>query len=250
VNDRATSSPKDQHPKGAIVSGAILFDLDGTLVDADHLHYEAWRRALLPLGQELGVERYRSEIMGFPNDMIAARIFPDVEESEAERIIAGKEELFRTLAVRLEPARGLVGFLDWLDSRHIPVGVVTNAPRANAEQELSGIGLVHRFRVLVIGDELDHAKPHPFPYLKGLELLGASSGHSLAFEDSLSGLRSAKAAGLMVVGLTTGLSHDRLIEEGAALAVADFADLRLEAFVSARLDGIIAGAVPLANTPS
>jgi HAD superfamily hydrolase (TIGR01509 family) len=232
-----------------IVNGAILFDLDGTLVDADHLHYEAWRRALLPLGKELSVERYRSEIMGFPNPMIAARMFPDVEESEAGRIITGKEELFRALAVRLEPARGVVGFLDWLDGRQIPVGVVTNAPRANAEQELSGIGLAHRFRILVIGDELEHSKPHPLPYLRGLELLGASGGRSLAFEDSLSGLRSAKAAGLMVVGLTTGLSHDRLMEEGAALAVADFADPRLKAFVSARLDGIIAGAVPLANAP-
>ena len=78
----------------------------------------------------------------------------------------------------------------------------------------------------------------------------ASAGaprRSLAFEDSLSGLRAAKAAGLMVVGLTTGLSHDRLMEEGAALAVADFADARLKAFVSARLDGIIAGEVPFAK---
>jgi HAD superfamily hydrolase (TIGR01509 family) len=221
------------------VTGIILFDLDGTLVDADHLHYEAWRRTVEPLGTALGVEQYRSEIMGFPNDMIAARIMPTVPADEAARLIDEKEALFRTLAVDLEPAQGLPAFLGWLDGRGTPIGVVTNAPRLNAEQELLGIGLASRFATLVIGDELDHAKPHPLPYLTGLERLGGTARRSLAFEDSLSGLRSAKAAGLMVIGMTTGLSAERLLDAGADLAVAHFADPRLTAFCAARLDGVI-----------
>ena len=72
------------------------------------------------------------------------------------------------------------------------------------------------------------------------------AARSLAFEDSLSGLRAARAAGLVVVGLTTGLSAERLIEEGAALAIANFADARLEAFVSERLDGVIEASAALA----
>jgi HAD superfamily hydrolase (TIGR01509 family) len=228
------------------MTGVILFDLDGTLVDADHLHYEAWRLALAPLGLAIDADRYRSEIMGFPNDMIAARLFPHVPEEEARRLIEGKEETFRSLAVDLDPATGLPDFLDWLEGRSVRYGVVTNAPRANAEQELKGIGLAGRFGTLVIGDEIAHAKPHPLPYLTGLERLGGTASRSLAFEDSVSGVRSARAAGLMVVGLTTGLPEEKLMAEGAALAVPDFADARLKAFVSARLDGMISGQVPFA----
>ncbi|MDQ0470872.1 HAD family hydrolase [Labrys wisconsinensis] len=219
------------------MSGALLFDLDGTLVDADHLHHEAWSRTLAPFGVEIGVARYRSEIMGFPNDMILGRLVPDLPRERTLALAGEKEVLFRALATELEPATGLVAFLDWLDARGARYGVVTNAPRANAEQELAGIGLADRFEVVVIGDELAHPKPHPLPYLTGLERLGAVAGRSLAFEDSLSGLRSARAAGLAVVGLTTGLSAERLLEEGAALAVPHFADARLKAFVAERLDG-------------
>jgi HAD superfamily hydrolase (TIGR01509 family) len=221
------------------VSGVILFDLDGTLVDADHLHYEAWRQSLAPMGIDLTTETYRNEIMGFPNEMIAERLFPTLDKSEAIRLIDGKEAMFRSFATRLEPAAGLVGFLDWLERRGTAAGVVTNAPRLNAEQELLGIGLAERFGALVIGEELEFSKPHPMPYLTGLERLGGVADRSLAFEDSLSGLRSAKAAGLLVIGVTTGLGAERLIAEGADLAVADFADARLHAFCAARLDGVL-----------
>src|SRR3954452_24831068 len=193
------------------MSGVLLFDLDGTLVDADHLHHEAWSRTLAPFGVEISVSRYRGEVMGFPNDMIMRRLVPDMAPAPALRLADEKEVLFRALATELEPATGLIAFLDWLDARRTRYGVVTNAPRANAEQELAGIGLADRFEVLVIGDELAHAKPHPLPYLTGLERLGATAARSLAFEDSLSGLRAARAAGLVVVGLTTGLSAERLI---------------------------------------
>jgi HAD superfamily hydrolase (TIGR01509 family) len=221
------------------LTGVILFDLDGTLVDADHLHYEAWRQTLEPRGVDLSAETYRNEIMGFPNELIAERLFPTLDRSEATPLIDGKEAMFRSLATGLEPATGLVGFLDWLALRGTAAGVVTNAPRLNAEQELLGIGLADRFGALVIGEELEFSKPHPMPYRVGLERLGGAADRSLAFEDSLSGLRSAKAAGLLVIGVTTGLSAERLLSEGADLAVADFADARLHAYCAARLDGVL-----------
>jgi len=227
------------------VTGIVLFDLDGTLVDADHLHFEAWKQMLAPIGVDLDVEQYRTEFMGFPNDMILARLSPTMDRGAAAKMIDDKEATFRRLATTLEPAHGLGDFLAWLDERGAPTGVVTNAPRLNAEQELAGIGLRERFTTLVIGEELDFAKPHPLPYLTGLAELGGTAGRSLAFEDSLSGIRSARAAGLMVVGMTTGLSAARLIEEGVSLAVPHFADARLKPFVAARLDGVISlGGVP------
>jgi HAD superfamily hydrolase (TIGR01509 family) len=217
------------------MTAVALFDLDGTLVDADHLHHEAWRHVLLPFKIDLTVEKYRNEIMGFANAAIAASILPDVPVDETARIIDNKEKRFRSLATKLDPAPGLIAFLDWLKQHQIPVGVVTNAPRLNAEQELRGIGVFDHFPVLVIGDELAYSKPHPLPYLTGLERLAGMASRSVAFEDSISGIRSARAAGLAVVGLTTGHGADHLMNEGAAIAIADFTDARLLPFVAARM---------------
>jgi len=158
-----------------------------------------------------------------------------MSEVEGLALIDEKEAMFRRLATELEPAPGLVGFLAWLEERRVATGVVTNAPRANAEQELRGIGLESRFETLVIGEELPFAKPHPLPYLTGLERLQGSAATSLAFEDSLSGIAAARAAGIAVVGLTTGLGEERLLAEGAALAIPHFADPRLLPFAAARL---------------
>lgn len=220
--------------------GVLLFDLDGTLVDIDHLHYEAWRQQAAKHGVALDQHRYRTQVMGFPNDTILADLVPALLPEEGAALVEAKEVLFRSLATDLAPAGGLVDFLDWVDGLGVRYGVVTNAPRPNAEQELAGIGMSERFETVVIGDELAHAKPHPLPYLTGLERLGGTAARSVAFEDSISGIRAALAAGLAVVGLTTGLSAERLLQEGVGLAVPHFGDPRLRPFVAARLETVLA----------
>ena len=82
------------------------------------------------------------------------------------------------------------------DRASIPMVAVTNAPRLNAEMLLSGLGIMHRFTALIIGDELAHGKPHPMPYLEGSRVVSAAPNFSLAFEDSRSGGQSASAAAL------------------------------------------------------
>lgn len=219
------------------MTGVLLFDLDGTLVDADHLHYEAWRDMLVPFDVHLTVETYRNEIMGFSNDILRERLLPSMPEEPWRVLCEDKEALFRERATELEPAPGLVDFYKLLRGRGVPMGVVTNAPRANAVQELRGIGFEGLFDTVVIADELAFAKPHPLPYITGLELLRGDAARSLAFEDSLSGLRSATAAGIAVVGLTTGLSAERMLAEGAAIAVPNFLDPALLPFVERHLTG-------------
>ncbi len=219
--------------------GVALFDLDGTLVEADHLHLAAWRSVAAPHGVAITEESYRTTIMGFPNTLIMASLLPHLPPAEVTEFIAEKERRFRALATALVPAAGLIAFLDWLEGRGVAIGVVTNAPRANAEQQLAGIGLAGRFGIVVIGEELAEAKPHPLPYLTGLAQLGGAAEASLAFEDSISGLRAARAAGLGVVGLTTSLAADRLLAEGADLAIADFTDPRLIPFALERLNATL-----------
>jgi len=209
------------------LSAALLFDLDGTLAETDHVHLQAFQQVFAPHGVELDKARYEREIHGSSNDAIGRRFLPHLSADERARTLAHKEEVYRAHIGEVEPVAGLAALLDHADARGVARAVVTNAPRANADQILSAIGLGDRLGPVICGDELARAKPDPLPYLTALELCGASAERSVAFEDSASGVRAAAAAGVAVVGLTTSLDEARLREAGATLVVADFADPRV-----------------------
>ena len=95
-----------------------------------------------------------------------------------------KEAAYRAGLADIEPIRGAVELLDFADRRGLRRAVVTNAPRANAEAVLDAIGLAARLPIVVIGSELERAKPDPLPYRRALELTGAAPERSVAFEDS------------------------------------------------------------------
>jgi HAD superfamily hydrolase (TIGR01509 family) len=205
----------------------LLFDLDGTLVDTDRIHLEAFNRMLAPFGRSVTVDEYKTAIMGFPNTTIMPRLLPGLDGAEHERLAHEKEEMFRGMADMLEPLHGLLDLLAWANDKGCAIGVVTNAPRANAEMVLDALGLMERFHTVVIADDLPHQKPHPLPYLTGLERLGSAADRAVAFEDSRSGVTAAHKAGLPVVGITTSLAPAALIEAGAVLAVENYNDPRV-----------------------
>jgi beta-phosphoglucomutase len=146
-----------------------------------------------------------------------------------------KEQLFRDQLETLTPTPGVLKVLDWADANGVPYAVVTNAPRPNAEMMLHGLGLDKRMTELVIGDELERAKPDPLPYRTGLQRLGATAERALAFEDSLPGIRAAHGAGIATYGIRTAHPDEALLGSGAVAAITDFTDAglwrRLEALL-------------------
>jgi HAD superfamily hydrolase (TIGR01509 family) len=148
-----------------------------------------------------------------------------------------KEAAFRNLVSgQIKPTTGLMTLLALADQASIPMVAVTNAPRLNAEMLLSGLGIMHRFKAVVIGDELPHGKPHPMPYLEGLRAVSAVPNLSVAFEDSRSGIKSASAAGIATVGIRTSLSHADMVEAGALLTAKTFDDPELIKLVAATMN--------------
>ncbi|XP_047093913.1 haloacid dehalogenase-like hydrolase domain-containing protein Sgpp isoform X1 [Lolium rigidum] len=211
---------------------AILFDIDGTLCDSDPFHFLAFRDLLQQVGFNGGVpiteEFYSANISGWHNDALAGQLFPELDHDKAMEFMDQKEALFRKLAAReLKGLDGLQDLCKWIEDRNLKRAAVTNAPRANGELVLSLLGLTTFFPVLVIGSECERAKPSPDPYLKALELIGASPDHTLIFEDSASGIRAGVAAGVAVVGLTTGNPEKVLRDAGASLLIEDFRDPKL-----------------------
>jgi HAD superfamily hydrolase (TIGR01509 family) len=216
------------------LKSALLFDLDGTLVESDPLHFVAFQEAFAPFGVTVDEDQYRRLIMGAPNSAIGEAFLPHLPIAQREKIIDAKEAAFRRAFRSAKPTKGIVALLDFAETAGFAVALVTNAPRANAELMLATLGLAERFPLLVIGAELPRSKPDPLPYLTALQLTGAEAACSIAFEDSLSGIRAAAAAGLAVVGLTTGLDEATLIGVGATFGVADFTDPRIADLIAAR----------------
>lgn len=214
----------------------LLFDIDGTLVESDPLHLEAFNRAFSPYGHVFDRERFGRELQGLANEAIGARFLPGETPERQWEIMMEKEALFRELASEgVEAVHGLFALLDWADSIELPAVAVTNAPRPNADLLLDSIGARHRFKGLVIGDELAHGKPHPLPYLTGLDILGARAEHCVAFEDSRTGIKSATAAGIATIGIATGLEPVQLVQAGAVMGVRDYTDPDLLRFISSRV---------------
>lgn len=221
-----------------LLGAALLFDIDGTLADTDPLHLEAFNRVFAPFAEHYDRPRFSRQLQGLANADIARTILPRLPIADAMAILDRKEAAFRDLAsTALHAVPGLFALLDRADAAGLPVAAVTNAPRANADLILDGLGIRHRFAALVIGGELAHGKPHPLPYLEGLRLLGAHPEVSIAFEDSRTGIASATAAGIATIGIRTGLDDQALLEAGAVLSADGYDDPRVIDCIAARIAG-------------
>ena len=215
---------------------ALLFDIDGTLADTDALHVQAFNHVFGPRGHVFDRERASKELMGFSTASISERFLPDEPPERQAAIMAEKETEFRKLVSgKIQPVPGLMTLLARADRAGIPMVAVTNAPRLNAEMLLAGLGIMHRFKAVVIGDELPHGKPHPLPYLEGLRAANAAPDRSVAFEDSRSGVKSACAAGIATIGIRTSLGHADLVEAGSRMTASTFEDPELMKLVAATM---------------
>jgi beta-phosphoglucomutase len=184
---------------------AVIFDLDGTIVDNMALHAEAFaafgaRHGLPPLSA-----RDRARLDGRRNSEIFPILFDrEVPRSEWLEYELEKETLYREISSgRLAPISGLIQLLDRLDIHGIAIALATSAPAPNVTHTLHQIGLAGRFPVIVRGDEVPRGKPAPDVFLAAAARVGVAARECLAFEDAPMGITAAKAAGMSCVALTT-----------------------------------------------
>lgn len=205
---------------------ALLFDLDGTLLESDPLHTQAFVELFAEHEREIDASFYNERILGRLNAEIFGEFFPD---ADGPAMAEAKEAAFRVLlGTSAPPMPGLLDLMKRARAAGLPMAVVTNAPRMNAEFMLSAIGCADAFDTLVISDECGAGKPNPAPYLEGLRRLGARAEDALAFEDSPSGIRAAVAAGITTLGIRSTLDDAALRAAGATLSIADFTDPALD----------------------
>ena len=206
--------------------GAVIFDIDGTIVDNMHLHAEAFavfaeRHGLPPLTQE-----DRARLDGRRNSEIFPILFKrDVPRDEWLAYEREKEGLYRELSRgRLAPMNGLHRLINQLTHNRIPTALATSAPQLNVAHTLAELGLAGAFPIIVRGDEVARGKPAPDVFIEAARRLDVDPAVCLVFEDAPMGIEAAQAAGMRVVALTTSFqaSHFKQLQPPPTYVCGDF----------------------------
>jgi HAD superfamily hydrolase (TIGR01509 family) len=202
---------------------AVVFDLDGTLIDSEALVKEAHFAACAELGVTMTDAQFLA-LVGMhreANDLQLKGYYG--EDFPLERFITATRA---HVGDRVAPLKqGAVELMDALDELALPFGLATSSRRPWVDKHFAAHGLAGRFRAVVTRQDVVEGKPHAEPYLRASTLLGAAPENVLALEDSHAGVRSAHAAGCMTVMIPDLLVADDEMRE-RALVVASLLDVR------------------------
>jgi len=205
---------------------AVIFDMDGVLVHNDSYHLEAWRIFCERHGKKVEYHEV-SALFGNTNAQFLRKLIsPDITSEEIEQYAVEKEILYRELFDKyIEPAEGLIPFLDELQKHKIPMAVATSAPTANLDFVMDRCGIREYFDQLVDETYVKHGKPDPEIYLLTAELLDMSPSRCVVIEDAIYGIEAAQRAGMKVIGLASTLPVEKLSH--ADLVISSFNELDL-----------------------
>ena len=221
-------------PASCVVNGnspvlAMIFDLDGVLIHSMPLHVLAWEEYLKNLG--LHVDDLESRMHGKRNtELVRDLIDPTLAEDAAFEHGAAKERLFREMLLRNDINRyripGLVDFLE--RHKNVPKAIGSNAEPNNIDFVLEQFALTPYFQVTVNGWQVSRPKPFPDIYLEAAARLKVKPANCIVFEDSPTGVKAGRTAGMRVVGVETTPTQF----EGVDLQISDFTDPALEPWLA------------------
>ena len=208
------------------VASAVIFDMDGVLLDSGAHHRDAWRQLLADLDVEPAPDFWRHTIGRPAEEAVAHLLDRPVDAEEAVALARRKREHYARLVARgTRPVAGAPAFVTMLAGERVPRAVATSASRHDVESLLTEIDMREHFEVIVTADDVRWGKPNPEVYLRAAELLGSPPTGCLVFEDSVVGIHAARNAGMRVIGLTTAHTERELLAAGAERAIADFEGL-------------------------
>ena len=204
---------------------ALIFDMDGVLVDSEPLHKRAKEEAFRQFGIVL-LESVYDSYKGRPDETMLPEILAKNGGTERLAELSRlKREIFESLEHELQPVPGAVDFVIWAKLRY-RIAVATSATPRNRGAALKMLGIGDRFDAIVDHGRSPRPKPDPEVFLLAMADLGAGAVDCWIIEDSLNGIAAAKSAGCVTVGITTTFDAGKLSAAGADLIVESFAELR------------------------
>jgi HAD superfamily hydrolase (TIGR01549 family) len=207
---------------------ALIFDLDGTLIDTVYAHVFAWQQALAEVGMPIDGWRIHRRIGmsgGLFTRAVAREAGRPLTDDEADRIQQRHGALFRELLPDRRPLPGAVELLAWLRDNGIPHGIATSGRRPEIDASLDALGVPTDAVVVERGDVL-RAKPEPDLFLACQERIGVAVADCYVIGDAVWDLLGARRAGMLSIGLLSGgYGEAELLAAGAFRVYRDAAEL-------------------------
>ena len=204
---------------------ALIFDLDGVLVDSEPLHKRAKEQALAEIGIVLPESVY-DEIKGRPDEATLREILDEKNVPERfPELIRRKSQLYREIQHELQAVAGAVDFVQWAKS-HFRIALATSSTPRNREVAFELLRVGDLFEAVVDSGRHQRPKPDPQVFQVAMGDLRLHPGDCWIIEDSVNGLRAAKSAGCFAVGITTTFGADILAKAGSDIVVESFPALR------------------------
>ena len=185
---------------------AVIFDMDGVLVDSYAPHLESWRVLAREIGAAISDEQF-DHTFGRTSRDIIRMLFDVTDSARARAYDERKEALYRDIVRGVVPEMpGATALLERLAGQGIALAVGTSGPRENINLVCDELGWNDLLRVRVTGADVTHGKPDPEIFLQGASLLGVAPGRCVVIEDAPAGIEAAKRGGMRCIGLSS--THD------------------------------------------
>lgn len=212
---------------------AVIFDLDGTLIDNNPFHIQAWQQFYKKRNRTLTEEEYKEHFNGKTNTDVLAYVFDKaLSPGENEAYTNEKEDLYRIIyEPHIKPIKGLLNLLQKLEDAKIPMAIATSGIKVNIDYMFRHLDIKHFFKEVIYSKDIQKGKPDPEIYFITAERLNVLPQNCLVFEDSVAGVQSAKAAGMKVVAIATThtpeelKSADKLIYDYDEISITDIREL-------------------------
>jgi HAD superfamily hydrolase (TIGR01509 family) len=212
---------------------AVVFDMDGVLINSHPAHRAAWREFLHSVDRDISEEELSFILDGHTREEILRHFLGDISASELLSYGKWKDEIFRSMEHRIEPIPGAVEFVEELSRLRVACAIATSASEIRTFATVERMGLSDCFAAVVTASDVTAGKPHPMVYSLACERLNLLPEQALAFDDAPSGIKSARSAGMRCIGVSSnGLRH-QLLSAGAERVIPNFLGLALDALTQA-----------------
>lgn len=190
---------------------AVIFDMDGVIINNNDWHLKAWLQYARQLGIPLEAHEFPTRVFGKTNEEILIAAFPEATDDQILQWSLDKESLYRELyQPHFQLAAGLPEFLEGLSRRNIPMAVASNAPKVNVDFALDEGNIRPYFKEMLYYGIVKNPKPAPDIYLEACQRLGQDPHDCYVIEDSPTGLTAALAAGCHAIAITSTFNEAHL----------------------------------------
>jgi HAD superfamily hydrolase (TIGR01509 family) len=204
---------------------AVLFDLDGVVIDTHQAVTDFWLNLAVKHGVQLTPADFQQHIYGCPVDHTLDWLFPGLEQPARQAVSSTLQEYEVEQTYRAVP--GVISLLQALKQWSVPTALVTSAESWKVDTVAGQLELEGLFATRVLISDIRQGKPHPEGYLLAAQRLQKAPQQCIVFEDAVSGVTAAVAAGAVCVGVKAPEGGSALIEAGAYCTMPDFTQVKM-----------------------